>query len=501
MNENGGGTPNPLNQNNPVRNPLDASPSMPAAVEGVMQNTTPANTPVEPVRPIAVEPIPSESTLVESATITTTNDNLGELAETIVAESVTVPSLDPEGRPMQKVAEVEEKPKKKKKTGLIVGIILFLCLLIGGGVTAALLLLNGDKDPVSLAMKKIMSGQAPANLVIDGTIDFKATNNNGPISAMHIDLNSQAKTNSMINKSRAEVSLLLLNDETLSFEFDEVYAANGDLYFKVDGISNLINELSNLTTVTDYPTNCEDGSDETNCIEDLTVETPTTECTEEDCAIEDVYVYEDNLDQFGLLAFSVISVADGQWLKISVDELNAVSGYATNSDMSCMVSMIDSINTNSNSAAELYNKNPFISSTTENITIDNRFNQVRKVVIDDEKFADFVNSIQNSEMTNKLYNCLGWEDNVKITDEDVAEITNQFSDVYVEVDKDNNFSRLYIQNTDDTWTITIDLAFSYPADINVSEPNEYVTFEDVIQEIMTSVFNLEDTTNTETEQQ
>lgn len=477
MNENGDGTPNPLNQNNPVRNPLDASPSMPAAVEGVMQNTTPANTPVEPVRPIAVEPMPSESTLVESATITTTNDNLGELAETIVAESVMVPSLDPEGRPMQKVAEVEEKPKKKKKTGLIVGIVLFLCLLIGGGVTAALLLLNGDKDPVSLAMKKIMSGQAPANLVIDGTIDFKATNNNGPISAMHIDLNSQARTNSMINKSRAEVSLLLLNDETLSFEFDEVYAANGDLYFKVDGISNLINELSNLTTVTDYPKNCEDGSDETNCIEDLTVETP------------------------GLLVFSVISVADGQWLKISVDELNAVSGYATNSDMSCMINMIDSINTNSNSAAELYNKNPFISSTTENITIDNRSNQVRKVVIDDEKFADFVNSIQNFEMTNKLYNCLGWENNVKITDEDVAEITNQFSDVYVEVDKDNNFSRLYIQNTDDTWTITIDLAFNYPADINVSEPNEYVTFEDLVQEIMTSVFNLEDTTNTETEQQ
>ena len=493
MNENGGGTPNPLNQNYPAKNPFDASPSMPVATENAAQNIAQTNTPTKMT--------PVESTLIESTTAKTEGDTLGSLAETIVAESIAVPSLDPEGRPMQKVVEVAEKPKKKKKTGLIVGIILFLCLLIGGGITVAVLLLNNDNDPVSLAMKKIMSRQAPANLVIDGAINFEATNENSPISAVYIDLSSQAKTSSMMNRSRAEVSLLLFNDEILSFEFDEVYAANGDLYFKVDGISNLIDGLSNLTTVTDYPTNCEGGSDETNCIEDLTVETPTTECTEEDCTVEDVYAYEDGLDQFGLLAFSVISVADGQWLKISVDELNAVSGYATNSDMSCMVSMIDSINTNSNSAAELYNKNPFISSTTENITIDNRFNQVRKVVIDDKKFAEFVNSIQNSEMTNKLYNCLGWENNVKITDEDVAEITDQFSDVYVEVDKDNNFSRLYMQNTDDTWTITIDLAFSYPADINVSEPNEYVTFEDVIQEIMTSVFNLEDTTNTETEQQ
>ena len=47
MNENGGGTPNPLNQNYPAENPFDASPSMPGATENAAQNIAQTNTPTK----------------------------------------------------------------------------------------------------------------------------------------------------------------------------------------------------------------------------------------------------------------------------------------------------------------------------------------------------------------------------------------------------------------------------------------------------------------------
>ena len=198
----------------------------------------------------------------------------------------------------------------------------------------------------------------------------------------------------------------------------------------------------------------------------------------------------------GMLS-GVVSVIDGEWLKISVDELALLSDNTTvDSDLSCMIDFVDSINKKSNSAAELYNKNPFLGSTTEGITINSKFNPVNKITIDDEAFANFVNSVNNSSLTSELYDCLGLDGNVEVSASDVAEIVGQIPAVYVEVDKDQNFSRLYMQYTanDDALTVTIDLSFSYPSDINISAPEEYTTFEQIIQTIFMSMYDLNDDT-------
>lgn len=489
MNENDGGTPNPLNSN-----PFDSGPSEPAGGVEEIQVTESAGV-SEYADGLRSAPRTRASRVQISEPASSQTADLEPLAANMVEESVLVESLDPEGRPMEKALETTPKPKKKK-TGLVVGLVLSLFVAVGCGVAAVLLLLNSPKDPVVEAMKKIMSGEAPSNVIIDGDIKFAVNDPNSIISNVNISLDAKAKTSSMINTSSAEVELVFSDNDKLTFQFDEVYAANGDLYFKIDGVSDLTEKMVLLQTQS-RQTNCiSDESGETNCVKE-----PDCDCPEGgvcDClAPIEIIAEEGGLDEMTTMLTGVVSVIEGEWLKVSIDELTSMSGEAQlGSDTSCIISLIDSINTNSNSAAELYNKNPFISSTTENITVMNKFNQVRQITIDDKAFANFVNSIQNAKITEKLYSCLGWDDNVAITEEDVAEVVRKLPAVYVEIDQDNNFSRFYMvtQTEDGTGTITIDLSFSYPANINVPEPVKYMTFEDAIQEIMMSIYDIDDIT-------
>ena len=39
-------------------------------------------------------------------------------------------------------------------------------------------------------------------------------------------------------------------------------------------------------------------------------------------------------------------------------------------------------------------------------------------------------------------------------------------------------------------TTTVDLAFTYPASINITEPEEYTSFEEIIQTIFMSMYDL-----------
>ena len=89
---------------------------------------------------------------------------------------------------------------------------------------------------------------------------------------------------------------------------------------------------------------------------------------------------------------------------------------------------------------------------------------------------------------------MGWENNATVSKEDVSEITSQMPKVYAEVNNDNNFTRLYLESdiNDGVATATIDLGFSYPSNVNVSEPVEYQDFSEFIQTLFKDMYNLED---------
>lgn len=473
MNENPGETPNPLNPN-------------------------PAPTPMS-------EPMPNkgEDVAVQQPIINTQESYSVSVSDTVVAEPPV--TNNPNERPMEQ-AEPVVVPEKKKKTGLIVGIIVAVAVLLIGGIAAAVVLLNmQQKNPVMAAMNKIMSGEAPTNVAIDGDINISMNDAASPISNVKISLDSKLITSSAINNSVAKVTATVRNAGDFTVEFDEVYAGNGDLYFKLDGATSALEDsgilylLSLAGQMQDVVDCGGDGYCQTTEIEELA-------CSdEEDCDLLEIDDTELNvldggqnvLDESTIAYFAslidIVEIIDGEWLKVSVDELNILdSGLVNDSAISCVTDLVSGINTNSNSAAELYKKYPFINATNDNIKVASKQYPVYQIGLDSKNFANYVNSIQNPEISDELYSCLGWGENVQVSAEDVEEIVSEMPNIYTEVDGNDNFTRLSLASDlgDGEVTVSIDLAFTYPSNINVAEPDEYQSFSDVIQEIMSSMYDL-----------
>ena len=300
MNENPGGTPNPLNPN-PVAGPSPVGPAPmpnPTLVSDPMLTSAP-----NPVtNPVSAQPATG-------------------------APTVPVESLAPANRPMEQAAPTPV-PEKKKKTGLIAAIIAVLVVLIGGGVAAAMVVMNMNKsDPVMAAMSKIMSGEAPDKVAIDGNIDIAINNKFSPISEIKIALNSKVIATSAVNESVAKVTATLRNIGDLEIEFDEVYAGNGDLYFKIDGAKSALEKsgllyLLNLAGQTQNSLDC--GEDEYCQVEELKDNCdPEMNCTLEEISDDEYYILgvggqrmlcENSLMYFASLAGLVLEVIDGEWV-------------------------------------------------------------------------------------------------------------------------------------------------------------------------------------------
>ena len=458
MNDNPEGTPNPL-----TNSPGDS---------------TGASNPPQPAEPA----VPTAPTSVESAAPASTTS-----AEPVTPTTAPVQSLDPTGRPMEKTVEAPVEPKKSK-TGLIAAIVAGCVLLIGGIVAAIVIMMGANRgDAVAAAMQKIMSGDAPQKVAIDGDINILLNNDDSPIKRVNINLDSDIMVGSMINTSSAVLSFTDKNDKDYSMTFEEIYGANGDLFFKITDAKKAIEEsgIMNLMNGTTPTTNCiEDESGATNC-ETTVVETDCTD--EQDC----VKTESASSSLVSNAIVSIIESIDGVYLRVSSEEMNLLKNESS-SDISCVTDLVSELNKNTNSTVQLYNKYPFIASTNEKVTVASKQNPIYQIWLDNKNFASFVNEMQNTEIASSLNSCLGWGNNATITEEDVAEITSKMPKVYAEVNSENNFTRLYMESdiNDGVATATIDLGFSYPTNINVSEPVEYKDFSEYIQTVFKSMYTV-----------
>ncbi len=487
MNENPGETPNPLNPNpgmEPEINnpPLDANPS--EAVDNAPMNGAPITD---------TTPVVDESQAV---------DPLAQATVGITDQ----PMNDPMARPMEQAPVVESvEPPKKKKTGLIIGIIVALVLAIGCGVAAVLLLMN-QGDPVSKAAQKIIGGNAPANVSASGTINVTPTDETSALTSLKIELNTDATSNSLINATTAKLTASIREVGDISLNLEERYAESGDLYFKIDGAADAIDKLTTMAQNTMPVQNCED--DDVDCIQTIEDETNCIEGT--NCIAP-----EGDSDLFGDLApfMTIVNSIDGVWLKVSTETLTMLSNSIDQDATKCLSDLTSEIKNNKNSLAELYDKNPFIGSTTENVSLESKNGKVYRVVFDNEKFNAFGESLKDSDLVKKAKACLG-EENVTF-DENASQELENIPNIYVEVDGDNNFSRVYFEldikgssNSDMTFedfeensdivkeesadaskTIAhaiVDLDFTYPDTINVAEPTDSTDVMTLIQQLMTT---------------
>lgn len=352
-------------------------------------------------------------------------------------------------KPMQ-AAATPAAPVKKKKTGLIAGIIAGVVVLVGAAVAAVLLLNMNKGDAVQRALNKLYSENAPQNVAVEGTITMTPSDDSTPISDLTINLKSDASTSSMINNTVAELSINMKDGDPISVEISELYADSGDLYFKVSGIEDALTAYFEMM-----------GASE-------------------------------GVDASAYLSMfeNVIEMLDDQWLKISVDELKSLTGSSESTEkLTCLADVTKEVKANNNTIKETFNKYPFISSTTENVTLASKGNPVYKVVIDKEQYKGFAGEMKESDLAKKVKDCVGES---ATEDEDANVELGDLPDLFVEVDGNDNFTRLYfetdLQSTgddleDSAGTLKFDLSFAYPANINVAEPTDYKDFTTVLQSL------------------
>lgn len=495
MNEAPGGTPNPLNPNRGAT-PLDANPSEPMQAvnpnQPQMRPGGPAGAPMG--APMRIRP--TGATMGARPTGSPMGARPTGATPTPMNSATSGPhSLDPMDRPMERAPSGEPVQPKKNKS-LMVGIIVSIFIAVGCGVAAILIALNMNKvDPVTAAVQKLITGEVPENIAIEGTIDSVSADLSSPISDMKISVKTDAVTNSLLNSTTATLSANLRNGGSFSIDLGEVYAANGELYLKVDGIKKALEDPYLFSEAPKI-----DGTEQNEEI----APTEELDCVEgENCPTGEVVLQTDSeiIDSINSL-LATFSVIDGEWVRITTDELNTLSSedIIEKDESFCSIDLITDLRNNSNALIDTYNKNPFILSSSENIPIESEQNPIYQVILDNKNFTAFINNANEISLFNNLYGCLGYEDST-IDANNLMGYLQELPEIYVEIDDNYNFTRLYMEPTIDDGEnkVTVDFSFSYPANTNIAEPTEYQDLTTVLQSLSEKTYELETAETSTTE--
>ncbi|MBR0479753.1 hypothetical protein IJJ49_00590 [Candidatus Saccharibacteria bacterium] len=464
MNENPGGTPNPLNPNVgpvPTPEPLSANPAEP-----VQAPVQPSPAPVAPSPATEPNPVVAEAPAAEA-----TENPL------VAAAEAEAPTENPAG------SVIQDKPKKK--VGLIIGIIILIIALIGGGVAAAFMMgLFGGGDPVAAAIAKMTGENRPENVSLSGTITVMPDNASMGVSKVVIDLKSSAQTSSLINSTTATLTATMGENE-IEVSLGEVYAANGDLYFNISGIDEAIDTLMNQTPVQLNDEEMPELPDGEMPDDDLM---PTVDCIDEtDCIEQQGESMIDLSGMAGIIA-SIFGAVDGEWIRIPTDSLSDFSSsFGVDSSTQCLIEAANNATKKGNSVAEIYSKHAFISGSNENVSVAKKNDPIYKIVFDEDKMKEFFEAVDTAD----IYDDSSCATEEVSTSEAVAAIKS-LPTIYTEVNSENQFTRFYVSSSNNGSTIIVDLSIGYPTNISVSEPEEYIDFEDLLTGIFMSMFDYSD---------
>ncbi len=479
MNDNPDGTPNPLN-------PAPMEPVGPDIPAGPMGDEQPepmqlsdAEQPMEPMQPMESEPMSPEPMEPEpSMESAPPVEPMGpepmeplspepvvpvEAVDTVVTETMVT-------EPEPKDSIVEPKNKSSKKPIIILAIV-FLLVAIGCGI-AAIVLLNpfAKKDPVPAAITKLISDPS-TNVVISGTVSIDSESNDSYMKSLSVDFSSSLNAQTSENASNATISATLVDDSEYNIEAEEVYTKSGDLYLKFSGISDMIDNNTEEPVV-----DCVEGVD---CVEpEINGE---TNCYKDENGISNCGDPYESLDPMSEVIL-FLTALDGSWIKVPSSILESILDTESSGLSAQCLSVFSGAPTDSSSIIESYNKNPFIEYSTENIPIAKKKYAVYRLTLNSEKMKTFASENTDSEYVRKVFSCL---DSSSLT-------ADNLPDTYVEIDDNDNISRVYLSATskDGKTKGVADLSFTYPStSVTIDEPTEFIDFSTLFLQLMGGIDN------------
>lgn len=479
MNENPEGTPNPLNPN-----PAGAPP---------VQAATPQSVPIQDVKPAQIQ----------------------DIQPTPAQEPATVPESQPSTLQNQSAVE-PPKAEKKSKKGLIIALVILILAAIGGGVAAAILILNpfGSKDAVPAAIEKLIKNGASENIKLNGTIGLS-----GSLSpALKISFESGINGSSSENYVDAAISFEGLGDD-IELKVSELHTKDNNLYLKFSNFSDVLPSLSSLFVSNmlntrnssdssynyddsdfdfsyddsdydydfSYDFNCDESGDDSesmlNCLEAYT-DSYDLDDEIDYSYLDEISDYQTTSDIMSTLITNAFSNLDDQWIMIPNSDFSSIKDIVkTTGDSQCIIDVAGNLGNYSDDFSSLYKNNPFINYSTDGLKIEKKKDTLYKLSFDAEKLTNFLNSMSTSGFINDLAACSGSTATANISVEETQAVISQIPDIYVEIDDNNNFTRVYLEISDPYGyqTITADISIEYPSSLNISEPSEYTDFNSLLE--------------------
>lgn len=388
-----------------------------------------------------------------------------EPAEPVISQPAEQPALVGQPIPVEQPAQPVIEPQKKSKKPILIAAIILILVAIGSAVAAvAILKPFAAHDAVPAAISKLFSVGAPKKVTMEGAITAHDRNEGAAFTSMLINFSSKLNAETTENSVTANINATLSAEETFAFDASEIHTADGDLYLKLSGIVDALGSFR---------------AAEANCAGD---ETGLTNCaTEESPAIS-------------ILNFlDVFDVIDDEWIRIpssdfsNLDNLVSVDGMTT-----CLINAAGNLSEYGNNFVSLYNTNPFVEYSTANLDITKKKDPLYRLSFNADKLTAFINSIGNAGFMNELLACTGGlATNEAATVEEVSNIVAMVPAIYVEIDDNDNFTRLYmvVTSEDGLNDVSADVSFGYPETaISVEAPTYYIDLGDLLAQILSDFY-------------
>lgn len=486
MNENPAGTPNPLNPE-----PTEAPSNIP-------------NETAQPIQAASTIPEPEMQTIVASETtavVTEAPADVPPLVDGAAGQMTTTPPLEtPNGAPSNipinngvagatndaapletsVAAAVAEMPqlentasmttKRKSKTPLIVASAVAACAVLVGIVAAVLLIVNPfGGDRVSIAISKLLNGNASPLVSIEGTINTDYTDDEF-LETTSLTVNAGFNNNIGGNYVNSIAEMNLNDGSALGFEASQIYTEDGDTFVKLGTLGANINAQGTDNTSEGTAETAPDSSNATDSSDTANTGSASGGAN--------------NMLQ-------MISILNDQWILAATDGETS-SATALGGDQSpatCLSVTIPQLSLSLSSVASAYNANPFITSATDNLGIASKGGTLYRLLFDAEKLAGFVNALDDTDAINDVLTCFNAaEYDGEITTSEAAELSSIIPALYVELDSNNNFARVYVNiETEDTDTVA-DLNIYYPESINIEAPEEYLDMNTAMTKVLTALY-------------
>lgn len=362
----------------------------------------------------------------------------------------------PEAKPAEVGTKSSTEPvEKPKKTGLIVAIVTILAVVVIGAVAAVAIInpFGPKQDAVPAALAKLFSEGAPKLVATQGEVTVTTKEAQSPFAAIAVKFNAGINGDTGANYTNAKITATFQDEKQFSFDADEIYVPDGDLYLR---LSNIADALSNYKSEQNAKTVMPSSSDS---------------------VLDFIEVFE---------------VIDEEWIHIDKSTFSSVTGLTSiDSPAQCLIDAAGNMKKYGDNFKKLYEENPFVTYSTNDLELTQKKDPLYLLGFDAEKMTGFINGIGNSGLANEMLACMDEKATInEISVDQVKEMVDALPIIYVEIDSNNNFTRVYLSlaTEDNEMEAIADISLYYPEKIDVKEPEVYIELDKALSKLLTMFY-------------